>query len=146
MKYIKLIFLLLIMSSYSENSVAQDFSTHKWENRLVLILTDNTDNEKYLNQVQELKNEPDGIKERKIVVYHITPEKFKTGLSGEKWQKSETEYRRYKKTDSQPEIILLGLDGGVKLRAEEFLSTQKLFETIDAMPMRMQEMRRNKNK
>ena len=146
MKYIKLIFLLLIMSSYSGNSVAQDFSTHKWENRLVLILTDNTNNEKYLNQVQELKNEPDGIKERKIVVYHITPEKFKTGLSGEKWQKSETEYRRYKKTDSQPEIILLGLDGGVKLRAEEFLSTQKLFETIDAMPMRMQEMKRNKNK
>lgn len=145
MKYIKLILLLFFMNNYSENIAAQDFSTHKWENRLVLILTDNTDNEKYFNQVNELKNQPDGIKERKIVVYHITPEKFKVGLSGGKWQKSETEYERYKKTNSQPEIILLGLDGGVKLRSEEFLSNQKLFETIDAMPMRMQEMRRKNN-
>lgn len=80
------------------------------------------------------------------MVYHITPEKFKAGLQGEKWQKTETEYARYKKTSSQPEIILIGLDGGVKLRAEEFLSNQKLFETIDSMPMRMQEMRRQKNK
>lgn len=146
MKYIKLIFLLFLMNTYSENSIAQDFSTHKWENRLVLILVDNTDNTKYRNQVDELKNHLDGVKERKIVVYHITPEKFKVGLSDGKWQKSETEYNFYKKTDSQPEIILLGLDGGVKIRAEEFLSTQKLFETIDAMPMRMQEMRRKKNK
>ena len=145
MKYIQLIFLLLLMNTFSENSKAQDFSTHKWENRLVLILVDNTDNTKYLNQVEELKNNPDGVKERKIVVYHITPNQFKVGLSDEKWQKSETKYGRYKKTDSQPEIILLGLDGGVKLRAEEFLSSQKLFESIDAMPMRMQEMRRKKN-
>ena len=145
MKYIQLIFLLFLMSTYAENVKAQDFSAHKWEHRLVLILTDDTDNEKYNKQVEEIKKQPDGIKERKIVVYHITPKKFKKGLSDEKWQKSETKYKRYKKTTSQPEVILMGLDGGVKLRAEEFLSNQKLFDTIDAMPMRMQEMRRKNN-
>lgn len=145
MKYIKLLFLLLIMNTYSGNSKAQDFSTHKWENRLVLILVENTDNTNYQKQIEELKNHLDGVKERKIVVYHIFPGKFKVGLSDEEWQKSETEYGRYKKTNSQPEIVLLGLDGGVKLRSKEFLSSQKLFETIDAMPMRMQEMKRKKN-
>ena len=145
MKYIKLLFLLLVMNTYSGNSKAQDFSTHKWENRLVLILVENTDNTNYQKQTEELKNHLDGVKERKIVVYHISPGKFKVGLSDEEWQKSETEYGRYKKTNSQPEIVLLGLDGGVKLRSKEFLSSQKLFETIDAMPMRMQEMKRKKN-
>jgi len=145
MKYIKLLFLLLVMNTYSGNSKAQDFSTHKWENRLVLILVENTDNTNYQKQIEELKNHLDGVKERKIVVYHIFPGKFKVGLSDEEWQKSETEYGRYKKTNSQPEIVLLGLDGGVKLRSKEFLSSQKLFETIDAMPMRMQEMKRKKN-
>jgi hypothetical protein len=145
MKYIQLIFLLFLISTYTENVKAQDFSAHKWEHRLVLILTDDTDNEKYNNQVEEMKNQMDGAKERRIVVYHITPEKLKVGLSDGGWQKLETEYARYKKTSSQPEIILIGLDGGVKLRAEEFLSNQKLFDTIDAMPMRMQEMRRKNN-
>jgi hypothetical protein len=145
MKYIKLIFILCLMSSYSVNANAQDFSPHQWENRLVLILVDNPDNDKYLKQVKELKNHEDGVRERKILVYHITPEKFKVGLSDEAWKKSKTNYKRYKKTDSQPEIILIGLDGGVKLRADEFLSSKKLFATIDVMPMRMQEMKRKKD-
>lgn len=142
----KRILILFIMAAFSGNIYSQNFESHEWKNRLVLILVDETDNENYENQLKELKSNPDGLKERKVVVYHITPEKFKVGLSDGEWQKSETVYNRYKKTDSQPEILLLGLDGGVKLRANEFLSNQKLFDTIDAMPMRMQEMRRKKNR
>ncbi len=143
MSYIKT-FILVIMILNSAGMKAQDISDHKWENRLVLILTDQTDNENCRKQVEELKNHQDGVNERKILVYCITPESFKTGLSDEKWQKAETVYNRYKKTDSQPEIILIGLDGGVKLRANEFLSAQELFATVDAMPMRRQEMKRQK--
>ncbi len=135
-------FLLSIMILNCADIKAQDFAGHKWENRLVLILTDQTDNENYRNQIEELIYNLDGVNERKILVYHITPESFKVGLSDEKWQKAETDYTLYKKTDSQPEIILIGLDGGIKLRVNEFLSSQKLFATIDAMPMRRQEMKR----
>lgn len=143
MKYIKILIIsFMIFSSGITNS--QNLDSHKWENRLVLILVDKTDDENYHKQLKELKNQMEGVEERKILVYHITPERFKVGLSDEKWEESETDYERYKKTNSQPEIILIGLDGGVKLRAEEFLSSENLFETIDAMPMRMQEMRRNK--
>lgn len=141
MNFIKVVILLIMMLN-SAGVKAQDFIRHKWENRLVLILTDQIDNEKYRNQVEELKNHLDGVNERKILVYHITPESFKVGLSDAKWQKAETDYSLYKETDSQPEIILIGLDGGIKLRVNEFLSCQKLFATIDAMPMRMQEMKR----
>ena len=41
------------MSSYSVNTNAQDLSPHLWENRLVLILVDNPENDKYLKQVKE---------------------------------------------------------------------------------------------
>ena len=138
-------FILLLMILITGSLNSQDLKRHKWENRLVLILTDNSRDVKYLNQVIEFKNNKDGIKERKILVYHITPEKYKMGLSGEEWQKLETGYKRYKKTDAQPEIILIGLDGGIKLRATEFISSQKLFATIDVMPMRMQEIKRKRN-
>ncbi len=141
MGYIKTFF-LVIMILNSSGIKAQDLAGHKWENRLVLILTDQTDNENYRKQVEELKYHLDGVNERKILVYHITPESIKQGLMDEKWQKAETDYARYKKTDSLPEILLIGLDGGIKLRANEFLSAQKLFTTIDSMPMRRQEMER----
>jgi hypothetical protein len=38
-------------------------------------------------------------------------------------------------------VILLGKDGGEKLRSDYPLSYEKLRETIDAMPMRQDEMR-----
>ncbi len=141
MSYIKTSLLVIIILS-SANMKAQDLTGHKWENRLVLILTNQTDNEYYRKQVEELKNYQDGVNERKILVYHITPDSYKTGLSDEEWQKTETYYRHYINKDSQPEIILIGLDGGIKLRKNEFLSAEKLFSTIDAMPMRRQEIER----
>jgi hypothetical protein len=39
------------------------------------------------------------------------------------------------------EIILIGKDGGVKLRSKTPISLEELFSLIDAMPMRRQEMR-----
>ena len=39
------------------------------------------------------------------------------------------------------EIILIGKDGGVKLRSKTPISVEDLFSVIDAMPMRRQEMR-----
>lgn len=38
--------------------------------------------------------------------------------------------------------VLVGKDGGAKLSAEEPIPPQRLFSTIDAMPMRRDEMRR----
>ena len=38
-------------------------------------------------------------------------------------------------------VVLIGKDGGVKMRAVAPIETRALFATIDAMPMRRQEMR-----
>lgn len=38
-------------------------------------------------------------------------------------------------------VLLIGKDGGVKTRATQPLAPARLFATIDAMPMRQQEMR-----
>lgn len=131
------------MITYSVSS--QELANHEWKNRLVLILTDDTNSEKYQNQIKEFQSDINGMKERKILFYHITPTKFKLGLTDGKWQKSETVYKSYKKSDLHPEIVLIGLDGGAKLYAQEFITNQKLFATIDVMPMRREELKR-KNK
>jgi len=42
------------------------------------------------------------------------------------------------------QLLLIGKDGGVKLRSEQPVPTQDIFGLIDSMPMRRQEMDRRK--
>ena len=48
--------------------------------------------------------------------------------------------RRYNISDGGFTLILVGKDTGVKFRARELLDAQIIFDNIDAMPMRIQEM------
>ena len=141
----KILFFSLIPIIFSFSLVkGQDLSDHEWKNRIVLILADQPENEKLGRQLKLFKNEKNGMEERKLIVYSITPEQYKTGWKKGKWKKSEKLYSQYKKEDAPFEVILLGLDGRVKLRQTEILSTNKLFSVIDAMPMRRNELRNKK--
>jgi hypothetical protein len=53
--------------------------------------------------------------------------------------------RRFNIAPSDFTVILIGKDGGEKLRSTKPLTLDKLFDTIDAMPMRQQEMRPHPN-
>ncbi len=78
--------------------------------------------------------------ERKILVYHILPERYKIGLKSEdKWEKNTS----LKILDVQFEVNLIGLDGGIKLSQKELLTAEKLFSIIDRMPMRRIEIENN---
>lgn len=132
------------MVSLSSSLVAQDLSKHNWQNRLIVILTNDEQNEIYKNQVAAFKDEKEGFVERKLVVYHATPSEYKTGFDNPNWKKSTVLYERFKKSDSDFEVLLLGLDGGVKLRQSSLLTVQKLYSTIDVMPMRRQEIESKK--
>ena len=68
------------------------------------------------------------------------PGEFKTGLNGDDKIKSDRLYNDYKKTDSGFEVVLLGLDGGIKLQQGELLQLERLYAIIDAMPMRRREI------
>ena len=48
--------------------------------------------------------------------------------------------------DKSFEVLLVGLDGGIKLRQDQLVTTDKLFNLIDSMPMRQREMRRQNKK
>jgi len=134
------IFLILIGAM---NLNAQDLSKHQWKDRLVLIIAEDDDNEKFQKQLTELQNDQTGLKDRKLVIYQVLPKKFNTGFQKKTWKSSTELYKKYKAEDSEFRVVLIGLDGGEKLVQTEVLSVKKLFNTIDSMPMRQSEMRNN---
>ena len=58
------------------------------------------------------------------------------------WQDSAKLYQRLNPSKSEFEVILFGLDGGIKLRSEVPVKCEDLFGVIDQMPMRKAEMNR----
>lgn len=126
---------------------AQSLAQHEWNDRLVLLLVEDEENEVFQEQLRAFRKEADGMQDRKLVIYQIKPNAYKIGLKAAKeWKTVTTAYSSYKKSTAPFELLLIGLDGGIKLRQNTFLSTEDLFAIIDGMPMRRAELRRRKPK
>lgn len=124
---------------------AQDLGSHEWKDRLLLILTSENSKADYQKQIDILKEYTEGLEERKLVVYTIYPDKFKKGLDSKDWTSSGSLNEQYRENNRDFEILLVGLDGGIKIRQDEVMTIEQLFSRIDAMPMRRSEIQRKKN-
>lgn len=130
---------MLILSSVSI-SFGQELNEHQWKNRILLVISN--DSTKLNKQIDLLKEDIFGLKERKLIVYKIAPLMYQKGIKSNRWISSKQLYHQFKKTSKPIEIILIGLDGGVKLRQTKLLRLEKLFTLIDGMPMRKTEIRK----
>ncbi len=136
----KLILILIFLLSIT--ITAQNLSNYKLKNRLVLVLTPSIENPKYQKQIEKLQNHLEGLEERKIKVFQITPNQYSEDFT-DNWKNKTLLYQTYKNDNPEFETILIGLDGGEKLHLEKPISAQQLFSVIDKMPMRKAEMRKN---
>ncbi len=132
-----LLFLFQVMMSFG-----QEIKKHQWEERVLILLTDDVKNSVYQKQLVEFNTEIKNFKERKLVVYRATPKFHIKGLTSTKKDTSTQLYKNYKKKKSSFEIILIGLDGGIKLRKATLLKKEDLNGLIDAMPMRRSELKK----
>ena len=119
---------------------------YHWQNRILVVFADEQGNtiEQQITHLQEHKA---GMDERDMRVFQIFKDKIITPNQTVYAEKNVNKLR--KQFDVNQEgftVILVGKDGGEKLRQHEILSVEKLFATIDAMPMRRQEMKNKRSK
>ncbi|TWO34057.1 DUF4174 domain-containing protein [Seonamhaeicola sediminis] len=138
--------LYLTMVLLSSKFYGQDLSDHKWKDRILIVKTLNTDSKKYNNQLTEFKNSIKELKERKLVLYKINKNKFSfvnytesaLNYSG---NVSDNLSKNILDENENFEIILIGLDGQIKIQQNKILLKEEVFKIIDSMPMRKNEMR-----
>jgi hypothetical protein len=114
---------------------------YRWEARLLLVFAPDADSALYRRQQERQLAAERGLNERDIVVICViqdavsTKGKLAAPVSAVELRDAcgvlPHEFR----------VVLIGKDGGVKLRQEEPISVADLFALIDSMPMRKQEMR-----
>ncbi|WP_435579087.1 DUF4174 domain-containing protein [Gilvibacter sp.] len=132
----------------TQNTSGQDLSVHKWKHRILVINANTADNELLQKQLEQFKGAESGLKERKLVFYMIRDSEYDfvdytADSNREAGQLKQGSIQRLFKTSKSFEVLLIGLDGGVKLRQTEILTLEELFRTIDAMPMRTSERKNN---
>jgi hypothetical protein len=140
-KWIGIISCLIFFSTI--HMQAQNLLQHQWKNRLLVIHTSERTNETYEQQLEILRDKAEELEERKLLVYRVHKNRYAEGLAKTPtWKLADnTKSSKYYAPVSEPfEITLIGLDGGVKMRQNALLHTDKLFSTIDVMPMRRQEI------
>ena len=140
-------FLILTGCASFVNLNAQNLEKHTWKNRILVVKTSDSASEIYQEQIKEFKNATDELKVRKFVLYKITgdhfemidftnPELSESGkIAGKSIGKTLNDKENF-------EVILIGLDGGIKLRQTDILRKDALFNIVDAMPMRRNELSR----
>lgn len=139
---VKFIFVLIIPFMQAIPFQEEPHLKHQWKQRVLLVISNETNTKSVENQIEELTSNLTALNERKLIVYQIKRDSFKQGLDKQsQWISNKKWYDVYADRRKSLEIVLFGLDGGQKLYAEQFLTSEKLLETIDAMPMRQSEMR-----
>ena len=136
------IFLISIGITMAVTLHGQSLKEHLWKNRVVLIITSDSGSEIYTSQIEAFNIDSQEFEERKLIIYKIFPDKYKVDTPKDNsWVLDSKLYTKYNSNARDFKIMLIGLDGGVKLEQHKVLTSKELFSTIDSMPMRSSELR-----
>ena len=107
-----------------------ELSRYLWKNRIILTFGDDEDHPDLIKLKVEMKENDCGILNRDLLHFHLSND----GKTGNLTTKSDRSFR----------ILLIGKDGGIKYESNRSVSLIQLFELIDSMPMRQDEMQHDR--
>ena len=139
------------------------FSMHRfhWNNRPLVIFAPSAENDDYLEQVRKLEDADRELADRDMVVIHALGATGPIGAVAGRIELFDTSPPRretlspadvenlqdtYGVGQQEYAVLLIGKDGGVKLRSDEPVTTVRLFSLIDSMPMRRREIRESEKR
>lgn len=114
----------------------------RWQHRPLVVATPDTENPAFRDLMDRLDQHADGFRNRDMVRYVITPHTARRDGESLITEQREALARAIDADPAEkPELILVGKDGGVKMRGSLDTEVAAIFERIDRMPMRRREMR-----
>ena len=118
---------------------SQSLEEYRWENRLLFILNPDSGPALQHQQVRVLRDFEKEMIERDLIMFIVT-ESAVLDSNGKEvdLKKEDLPFAAYNG------LVLVGKDGGVKLRKPFVVTPQEIFDLIDSMPMRRAEMNKSK--
>jgi hypothetical protein len=118
-----------------------NLSRYIWQNRVILLFSPNIQDPRLGAQIKELQQFTCDIQDRDTLVFQIVKSFGVLYLNGSRSKIKEDNLRKKYRVQSKEYLfILIGKDGGEKLRSRKVMSVNEIFNEIDAMPMRQNEV------
>ena len=118
-----------------------DLDWLRWQNRVLVLFSPSESDPLFQLQKQGLASSAQGVLDRELMILEIMEQGQSRTTNQLLSEKSVQAIRkRFEVQAGTFQVLLIGKDGGVKLRSSEPVSMKDLFGLIDSMPMRQQEM------
>jgi hypothetical protein len=150
MKFLLLFQLIVFMcagTALAQSAAKIDLTQYLWKNRLILIFSPSEADSTYQDVKNQSEKLTDELVDRDLVLFHLF-ERGKSYIGDSPLDDgvADSLRQRYKIKPGELTLILIGKDGGEKLRQQRSFDFQIIFDRIDAMPMRQLEMKQREIK
>jgi hypothetical protein len=118
-----------------------DLDSLRWKHRILLLFSPSESDSSFRLQKQDLASRAQEVIERDLMVLEILEHGESRALDRILSEKTAEGIRSgFGVRPGRFQVLLIGKDGGVKLRSERPVTVQDILGLIDSMPMRRQEM------
>ena len=107
-----------------------ELNQYLWKNRIILTFADDQDHPDLIRLKAEMKENECEFLNRDLLYFHFSNDHYFGKLTTT--------------NDQSLRILLIGKDGGIKYESNRSVSLIQLFELIDSMPMRQDEMQHDR--
>jgi hypothetical protein len=115
-----------------------------WKNRIVLVFHSGAKADAAVEQIALFKRQEKELDDRDLVL-GVIDSGGKGSIDGASIGNKDaaTLQQTFNPANSDFLVVLIGKDGGVKLKEQTVVPVETIFDLVDSMPMRRAEMRRN---
>lgn len=140
MRYPKIItvilFLTLVPMLY-----AQNIADYQWKKRLVFLVDETMKTPAMCSQLKMFSTKTKELEERETLLFQLTPNTIVLSNEEKSTLSPKEVYASLSISKDFKGVILVGKDGGVKLKKDFEVPPDAVFSLIDGMPMRKSEMK-----
>lgn len=118
-----------------------DLTQFQWKNRLLFLFAPDSSHPSFKHIHSQIIDQKSEIDDRDMVIFSVLeqgPSQMDTTVIDR--QSADSIRERFAVPPNDFRLILIGKDGGIKLKREDQVDLTEVFELIDSMPMRRNEM------
>ncbi|MFT6935127.1 MAG: hypothetical protein ACJAUQ_001520 [Maribacter sp.] len=122
----------------------QNITNYQWKNRLLFFVDKTIKKPTMCSQLKSFLKKADELDDREILIFQLTPKEVILYNGADCKLSPDAIYHHLSISKSFKGALLIGKDGGIKLKTTFEVQPEVIFSLIDGMPMRKSEIKKTK--
>ncbi len=139
---LKFVLVVILLSTFRGS--AQELTDYRWKNRVLLLFDESWESVAIKSQLEKFSKVREEMVDRDLILFIVTHKGIFTESGRPQDMLLKDAYDTANVSEKFKGIVLIGKDGGIKLKKDLEINPQLVFDLVDSMPMRKAEMQSSK--